>query len=858
MKVNLKLLGYTGLIATGTVIAAMISIPAVAQESQTGNASRPMIEEIVVTARKKEESLQDVPLAITAFSAGKIEAAGITSMEDVAAFTPGLTFSNLYGEFLAVPVIRGIAPTAIFEENNTAMFVDGVFVSGREGLNASQLDLERIEILKGPQSTRYGRNAFMGAINFVTARPTDELEGKADIIVGSDEKRSARVSVSGPLIGNSLLGRVAVGFDEWAGTYNNNHSQVNVGGYQYKTVQSSLWWMPTDAWDIQWAVYLSDDEIDQSPLQTVGANCEDRLDLSDNPDVPKLIDDPRNPGSLIPNPDLVVTSRPQNYCGTLQPLPDNTIGAADGAVGEERELLRSSLNIDWDVGFGSFAWLAGFSNTKQSAVTDGARDPGTVWFSYQTTTIASEGFQAEQLEVSPGDETTEISQELRFSSSPDKRFRYEVGTYWYDVELEARSTDVVARLTGDSGLRVPADFETFWPLVVGDAIWLGTPEDPSWFLQTEEDINTNLIVRDEENSWSVFAGAELDIGERWVLDAGLRFTDVEKELTQYEDDGTTVAVNADDSWDYWNGRAGVTFHATDAFMFYASIANGTKAGGFDSIEVTLIPDDGSPPIEDVARVFSFDTEHILAYEFGNKGTFEQVRYDLSLFYNDWTDILMPQIQSFDEVTGLPYDQPTAVTTNGGDATSYGVEAQMTYLLGEHWSFDLGGSWTDVTFDNGDLASYRLFPSFWKDTNGDGRGDNGDITGKEMLRQSAIQGNVSGTYRRPFSGDWDWYTRGDVLYQSSQWVGNANQAKVPDHTYVNLRFGLDSEQYQIEFWAQNLFDDDSPISAFRDVSFNNTINQGATPSKLAGDLFPFRMTVRHPKRRTCGVTLRVRF
>jgi outer membrane receptor for ferrienterochelin and colicin len=274
--------------------------------------------------------------------------------------------------------------------------------------------------------------------------------------------------------------------------------------------------------------------------------------------------------------------------------------------------------------------------------------------------------------------------------------------------------------------------------------------------------------------------------------------------------------------------------------------------------VTLLPDDGSPPIEDVARVFSFDTENIVAFELGNKGQFDRVRYDLSLFYNDWTDILMPQIVEIDPVTGLPYDQPTAVTTNGGDATSYGVEAQLTLLLSENWSFDLGSSWTDVTFDSGELASYRLFPTFWEDTNGDGRGDRGDITGKEMLRQSAFQGNFTASYRRPLTNDWDWYGRGDVLYQGSQWVGNANQAKIPDHTYVNLRFGLDSEQYQIEFWAQNLFDDDSPISAFRDVSFNNTINQGATSSKLAGDLFPFRMTVRHPERRTYGVTLRVRF
>ncbi len=127
--------------------------------------SRLAVEEIVVTARKKAENLQDVPISISAFSADGIERRGISSLADVAAFTPGLTFSNLFGEFLPVPVIRGVAPTAIFREPNVAVFIDGVYVAGREGLNASQLDLARIEVLKGPQSTKYGRNAFSGAIN---------------------------------------------------------------------------------------------------------------------------------------------------------------------------------------------------------------------------------------------------------------------------------------------------------------------------------------------------------------------------------------------------------------------------------------------------------------------------------------------------------------------------------------------------------------------------------------------------------------------------------------------------------------------------------------------------------------------
>ena len=164
-----------GFVAATVLAASGIAGVAGAQEGAVA------LEEIVVTARKVEERLQDVPLAITAFSAAEIQSAGIENLDDVANFTPGLTFSNLLGEFLPVPVIRGIAPTAVQgRENNAAIFVDGVYLSGREGLNFSQLDLERIEVVKGPQAAMYGRNSFSGAINFVTARPTDEFRGKGN------------------------------------------------------------------------------------------------------------------------------------------------------------------------------------------------------------------------------------------------------------------------------------------------------------------------------------------------------------------------------------------------------------------------------------------------------------------------------------------------------------------------------------------------------------------------------------------------------------------------------------------------------------------------------------------------------
>jgi outer membrane receptor protein involved in Fe transport len=152
------------------------------------------LEEVVVTARKSSESLLDVPLAITAFTAEAIEARGIANLDDVASFTPGLTFSNVLGDFLPAPVIRGVAPIDIFGELNTAIFFDGVFVSGREGINFNQLDLERIEVVKGPQASLYGRNAFSGAINYVSAKPGDVFKSRATLTAGRGGQPSSTTS----------------------------------------------------------------------------------------------------------------------------------------------------------------------------------------------------------------------------------------------------------------------------------------------------------------------------------------------------------------------------------------------------------------------------------------------------------------------------------------------------------------------------------------------------------------------------------------------------------------------------------------------------------------------------------------
>ncbi|MFQ5635712.1 MAG: TonB-dependent receptor, partial [Gammaproteobacteria bacterium] len=140
----------------------------------------------------------------------------------------------------------------------------------------------------------------------------------------------------------------------------------------------------------------------------------------------------------------------------------------------------------------------------------------------------------------------------------------------------------------------------------------------------------------------------------------------------------------------------------------------------------------------------------------------------------------------------------------------------------------------------------------------GIGDAGDISGNELLRQSKWQGNFTLNYERSVFGDWSVYSRSDVLYTGAQWVGASNQAKVPEFVDVNQRLGLETDDLRIELWIENLLDDDTPRAAFRDVTFNNTHLQ--LPPRDAGfnDMFPFRLSVSHPRRRTFGVSAVLKF
>ena len=927
-------------------LTAALGIPAIGQAQEIG--------EIVVTARRVEEKLMEVPLAITAFDSAAIESAAITNLTDVAALTPGLYFFSPIGESLPAPIIRGVVSQDIFGENTAAIFVDGVYVSGRAGLNFSQLDVERIEVLKGPQSAIYGRNAFSGAINYVTKPPTDTFETKAEVEAGNRNRQKVVAQVSGPIFSDTLTGRFSALYDEWDGSYDNSLAPENdIGGYRYRSFQGRLRWRPADALDVNLGLYYSNDEIDEPSIAALPANCEDQIEqttknaaegpwprlqnvcgeIPDLEDMPDALDRASFPNPVV-NPNSVTQD-------SMPKLPE--------ALGEDRDILRGSLSVNWDLDFGTFTFLTGYTDTEQRTLADFGRSVGnTIPLAYCTGSAnmnppactdptawsrAPMGF----IDRETPNTTEEWSQEIRFTSPRDQRLRYLAGAYVYDKDFEEGFGELVAT-TQLPGSILEGGNIAVGPVAYPTALAIGTYIfGPSLSADGAMDPLNRPETRDGERSWSVFAAADFDVTDAIEARAEIRRNQDLREANAYEytpcgdvstfplqpsigpprpvadcgDDFYDLRVLApervtsgSERFDSWTGRVGLKYKFESGWLLYGSVAKGEKPGGLLLVPADVVlPDDGDPNTDEGTLlevvVNPFDPEEMIAYEVGVKGftADRRIRIDMALFFNDWQDIVLRQLYDISPQSGLAFDQPTGLNVNAGDAEVWGWEFTTDIAFTDNLTGRLTAAYTDSQLANAQQTTYSLFPSFYTsdpscapaaiqalaDPNPDSspsatdtneaqdakasqcRDISGDLSGNTQMRQPEWTGSASLTYRDQLAGDWEWFTRADANYTGKIFLGNDNQSWLGARTNVNLRLGVESPRYSVEFWVRNLFEEDSPTAAFRDIYWANDSDLQAVDnpasireSSTFDDFPPLRYSVSYPSLRTFGLVAKMRF
>lgn len=416
-------LALLGRASSAALLLASAPSPAVAQEgdplpddpaSGTDATSQVIDEEgeqiIVVTSRLREEVLQDVPLAITAFTARQIEDAGIDNVEDIARLTPGFTFTPLFGGNASTPVIRGLSTT--IGEPNVGFFVDGVYQSSRSVMDSMLLgDIARVEIVRGPQSALYGRNTFGGAVNYITRTPTNRFNGRVEATAGSHEQYELRGHASGPLVDDALFFSLGASYAHRGGFFENTLSGRDLDDYSSIVVSGGLEARPSDAIRIRLrGAYENTDQRD-FPIR-----------FATNDAVPAQPAGPVFPPAF------------QLAGGTVEAF--DTFAVTPGF--NDREFITSALIVNADFGPFELTSITGYTDLDLETATD---------LDYEARRLR---FQTQDVG------TREISQEFRLASPASGPFSFLVGAYYYNLHSDSVIDDRIDADAAGIAAAIPA------------------------------------------------------------------------------------------------------------------------------------------------------------------------------------------------------------------------------------------------------------------------------------------------------------------------------------------------------------------------------------------------------------------
>jgi iron complex outermembrane receptor protein len=379
------------ILMTSAVAAASLSpVGVMAQTASQDGEQAGALSDVVVTARRRQETLQEIPASVTAISSETIERGGVRNIEDVARLTPGLTFVSLGSNF-ALPVIRGLSTNV--GESNVGFFIDGVYQGSRSGMDRQLSDVERIEVIKGPQVALYGRNAFGGAINVITRSPTNDPSFRAAVTAGEYGRMEGSAVFSGPLVEDRLFGRIGVAHIQRDGFYTNTLTGGDLDHNQSTTLSGALLWQATDKVSFDLRASWEDTETGDNPGY---------FTLNNNP--------------------VLFAGRSQILLGEV---PSKTSGFAVTPGGFERESSLISLTGKWDVSDTLQASsITSYSQLESHQRTDNDYGPADLSFQTQDTDLNA------------------FSQEFRLDYT-GQALDWLVGLYYSDQEQKSVDLDLV-------------------------------------------------------------------------------------------------------------------------------------------------------------------------------------------------------------------------------------------------------------------------------------------------------------------------------------------------------------------------------------------------------------------------------
>lgn len=525
-----QIAGLTG-ISFAALIAASVPTAVSAQEtaSQTPPQTSPAAEagdgqefgnEIIVTARKREESLQDVPLSITALDDNALRDANIFSLEDLAAATPGFTFTNTRA--LGAPIIRGLAQTdggAI--QTNVGIFLDGIYINNRSGFEFGNMDLQRIEVVKGPQSALFGRDSFAGAINYVTRDPIPgQFEGFVQLEGGTDERAGIKASINVPLGENAGL-RVFGGYSTFDGTIGNRQGGENLGGWDKRlSVGGSFVWEPTSDFRVKLFGVYNEVEEDQPALiaPNFRGNSAGAQYTNANGTFFTLL------GGEIPKAD--------------------TVSLDNRGFGNTGDMFLGYGRAEYDFGGATLSAMISHTESGYDGFFDNVADTTAV------NRVLAGPVSAFFFTDTAGDSAEQQSYELQLASSSDSPFEWLVGAARYDTSSTLQTASQGAFIGQIDNLVQISDFSE----------------------ELIQEIN------------AVYGAASYNFG-KVTIGGELRYTDEKQTLDVFQNFILFNVILADTEesigFDYFAGRGTIEYRPNDDHLIYAYAAKGVKTGGIN-------------------------------------------------------------------------------------------------------------------------------------------------------------------------------------------------------------------------------------------------------------------------------------
>ncbi|WDE08907.1 TonB-dependent receptor [Thalassomonas viridans] len=606
------------------------------------------VEVISVTAQKRPQSIQDVPIAMSAFGEADLDKIGASSFSDLTVMVPSISVQTGSDAF-PVTYIRGIGSndTSIGAEPSIGVYIDGVYASRLGGAMTELLDIERVEILKGPQGTLFGRNAIGGAISITTKKPSDELAGKIKLEASSFNSWQTSGILNVPLIDDSLYLRAFGSLTQSDGWQKNTLSDEN--GYQKdrKTAGLKLTWEPTDDLAINFSNTWSD-------YDDTAGYLDNYLSVFPISPLTSVLDDKK-----VVNGGLDAFSNPANNQAVNVPV-------------FKRDLKEHWLDITWYI-------------TDNLSLTSLSTYRG-------YTTTSSREYDGTELFIGENilsiEESNSMSQEFRLSSDE--------GALFWLVGVSAHKEDADLDFTSkflDLGLLQGTSFNFGAPFTE-NSLTSSTSESFAFFGDTSFDINDRLTLTlggrfsyDKksmnydnglhENGAAAFGGFGI------IVPTPHQFVDANGNVD-------LAATKVKDSWTDFSPRLVVDYKLDDTLL-YASITKGYKSGAFNSYPS---PDatNGLMVVPEARE--SVAPETVINYELGFKSTLleQDLTINGSFYYMDYDDL-----QIFQVVGTL------LQLTNAGKAKSSGLEIDSRYYLNNELSFLINATWMDTQYDEYQFA-----------------------------------------------------------------------------------------------------------------------------------------------------------